>query len=930
MSTERGNFKLVLIAIFLASLFYVPVSAELITGGVLDEDGNPIQGADVLVLDNGIVTVFTQTNEFGYFEVDTSENASSLVIYADDSTSLGIDYIPAQVPIQTESTITLLDAVSIFVKGRVQYVDTENLPVDTYYSILDENEQVVVPAGIPLVYDTRGNIFRKIPSFDGEQLIVPADSFVKVRINASTIVHSSDILDTTLVTDTIQTMSKGNVHQIVVSEYTYPLNNEQALVSITELSARIKEMAGYSFYLERQEVALSESLAFFDEADSLFALGEYSEAFDSLKRSYIISSHTLQEVSNMYNDAKLSTNILIGFLALASLILGYLLVEDLMKQLVADVFIFLGSGLVFYYIYPGSRIIPFSTFVGASVGYLVFFALCGYYIPKLIGTKGWDERVHTRNLLSPIFSIAKRSLRRRRMRFLLTLFSLTLLVMSFVTLTSFSESYGLILTEKQKHSDWNGVFILDSAWKEDVPSFIHLSDTEEQWLLDIPEVSALSVKAENIPQRRSFLNLESAPIKGVLGISEKEESIIGPTIILGTMPDDNGVMITETLAQSLEVSIGDTVHLFSLDLEVQGILDDTEFRRLKDLDGTEYVPNKWVNISPPGEPARYFLKPCETNEVVLLSVSNAITLPATGIQRLGLELHNVLDGLRVAERLALERGFQSTALLPDEQITVKLGNYFEGSGASLVIPWIIVVLNVVITMLNSLFERRGEIEVLSSIGLNPTQVSAIFLAEAVITGFIAGGFGYLMGLGVYELMTILNTGLQVNQKISAIWSVASIALAISAVLSGSFIALKNSIVITPSLMTRWKVGSQANISAPFEVAIPLKLLPDEVNPYIEYIMFRLRTHMDHPDKQTSGIRLSETEDGWVITFAYKSTSNMTGNFYTSNNLYVLPEVEGEHSVRLMSQGEPDWAHDIGTMIRLFSMDFSLNKDNREK
>jgi hypothetical protein len=176
-------------------------------------------------------------------------------------------------------------------------------------------------------------------------------------------------------------------------------------------------------------------------------------------------------------------------------------------------------------------------------------------------------------------------------------------------------------------------------------------------------------------------------------------------------------------------------------------------------------------------------------------------------------------------------------------------------------------------------------------------------------------------------MTLLNAGLQVNQKISAIWSIASIALSISAVLSGSYIALKSSVVITPSLMSRWKVGSQANISAPFEVTVPLKLLSSEVIPYRDYMLHRLRSHTDHPDQVTSAIKYSETENGWVITFVYKSTSNMTGNFFTSNSLYILPNGDGEHSVKLMSRGESEWAHGIGTMIRLFSMDFSTKNDN---
>ncbi len=925
MCVKFRNCKFVVVFIFIVSLFSAPVYAEVINGEVLDQEGNPIPDADILVIDHGKIRESTQSDIFGRFNVNVSENATSLIVYGDLESSLGVDYVPARVSIKPENQITLIDGASLTVKGGVQFVDTENLPMSTYFSILDENENVLVPMGVPLIYNTKNSIFKEIPSYN-EHLIVPADSGIKIRINATTLIRSSKVMETSLVTDKIQTMSKGGIFQLDISYYTYPLNRERTLSSLNELSTYLKEVGGYSFYLEKQEVALSESMSLFDEAGSLRSLGKSSEAFDALRRSYIISSHTIQEVSNMFQDAQLSTNILIGFLALSSLSLGYLLVEGTLKQIVATVGVYLGSELIFYYIYPGSRIISVSQFVWYSVGYLVLFGLLGYFLPKMLETRSWDERVHTRNLLEPIFSIAKRSLRNRRLRFLLTLVSLTLLVMSFVTLTSFSESYGLIVTEKMVDSEWNGVYFHGQSWSEEDPSFFNLNNVEEQWLLDMPEVTAISVKAENIPLNIPLFRMGRNPIKGILGISDEEGSIINPTIHVGNIPDDDGVMLSNALAESLNLTMGDVVDILGFELTVQGLVDDSEFGRLIDLDGTKYLPNKWVNINPPGEPERLILEPCETTEIIILSVDNAIKNPTTGIQRLGLELNNVSEGFDIATRLALERGYQSTAVFPSERVSFSLGNYFEGRGFSLVVPWGIVVLNVVITMMNSMFERKSEIEILSSVGLNPTQVSSVFLAESMITGFIAGGLGYLMGLSIYKILAVLNIGLQVNQKISSIWIIASIALSISAVLSGAFIALRNSVVITPSLLRKWKVVSKTDLADPYEMIIPMKLSGDKVFLYRDYILTELRARRNHPENITSVVKCTEIENGWVISFNYKSVSTVTGNFYTSNKLYITLSEDGEYRVKLFSRGEKEWAHVVGTLIRLFSIDFSTNKD----
>jgi len=67
MSAEFGNLKLVISTILLVSLFSVPVYAEIISGEIIDQEGNPIHSADILVSDHGTITGFTQSNEFGQF-----------------------------------------------------------------------------------------------------------------------------------------------------------------------------------------------------------------------------------------------------------------------------------------------------------------------------------------------------------------------------------------------------------------------------------------------------------------------------------------------------------------------------------------------------------------------------------------------------------------------------------------------------------------------------------------------------------------------------------------------------------------------------------------------------------------------------------------------------------------------------------------------
>ena len=136
-----------------------------------------------------------------------------------------------------------------------------------------------------------------------------------------------------------------------------------------------------------------------------------------------------------------------------------------------------------------------------------------------------------------------------------------------------------------------------------------------------------------------------------------------------------------------------------------------------------------------------------------------------------------------------------------------MGSYIIAKGSSIIIPWVIVILSVITTTLNSVYEQKKEIAIFSSIGLNPSHIINMFAAEALIIGFIGGSIGYLLGLGSYKIMSILSVVPEVHAKISALWSLASISVSIITVLAGAMVALRSSVIVTPSLVRRWYFNS---------------------------------------------------------------------------------------------------------------------------
>lgn len=919
--------KAVFLAIVFLFLFSTSMVSADVSGTVTDPAGSPVV-ASIRVFEEAREIASTQSTETGFY-IELPAGQYTVTVLADIPETEGYDYLPVAISVDGEFSgdVLLQYGATVRLTGDFQYVDTENIPLKNVFNVQRDGE-VFVSSGFPLSFsDKRGGIYTVIDLPDRD-IIVPVDSVIDLNVSSSILIESEITRRSFIITD-LETPGKGEVVTVDVREYTIPISKAITDEKLNQLETQLAEMDQYGFYLARQETALSNGIENLKDSMIHYTAANYDSSFGSLKRGYILFDHTNTELVNMYLDAKFSVYILIAFLTVASIITGYLLFDELVKQVITDIII-LGASLVFFYFtYPGSRTIPLTNFILVSGAYLAGFISLGSIFPRFFTRSSPDGRVHTRNLISPIFNLARRSLRRRRVRFLLTFISITLLVMSFVTLTSFSEGYGLITGENQPKTGWTGVYIREGTWSQSEPSFILNDETEYNWLKGQPEADFMSPKAESTPLTYPLLNVLGKSIRGVIGVGPEETTFIDimDTLVTGEMPTGNGVLISEVLAEATGLTEGAEFYIGLTQHTVSGVFNDDLFTALKDVDGTPYAPDKWVNTNPDGEVPNYVLKEAESSEVLIMSTNAALQIPMVGVQRIAFKINPEYNATGFAERLALERGYLSWANTAEAYTSYRLGNYFQGKGATLVIPWVIVVLNVVVTMLNSLYERRKEIEILSSVGLNPAQVSSIFVAEAAITGFIAGGLGYLVGLGFYKALAILNIGLQVHQKVSAVWSLAAIGLAISAVVTGALAALQNSVVITPSLMRRWKIDrSSGGFQEPWNIDIPIKLDPGEVEVYLDYVEMNLHALEDHHTHITSSIKRRTEDDQHILSFIYKSVQTTTGNFYTRNTLRIAPLENGEYGAFLASFGEPEWVHMAGSLVRRISMDYSSEKN----
>jgi len=912
-------------------------AAPSLRGVVVDDGGSPIPGSAVSVWSGMELVASGTTGWDGRFEIPVREDRRySVYVLADDPATPGVDYMPSRrdaSPSDGELSFVLSPAASLVLSGDIMFVESEELPYSIQYSVHSPgSEEALNPLGLPLIYGTSPESQSKPLGLPPSKLVVPVGVPLALRINCSVLVERG-LSPRVIWIGPIPPLAKGEMRVLDVRRFTVGFNLDLAERLGREVKSRIGEMEALGFYLTAEKGVVSEADRHLSEARKLLDEGDYVESFTLAKKGYLLLRQTLNDLIGMARDASASLYIIVFFLALSSTSTAFLIFEGDRGKLLGSLGAYAISLTIFYRSYPGISTIPPTALLEYASAALAASLLAALLIPRVLRGRGGGEHIPVRNIIVPIFSIAKRNIRRRRLRFTLTFISISVLVLSFVSLTSMYQGYGLLTIRLPGGgSSLRGVMVRASSYTEERPAFISQADISSGWLERQPGVRRVSPKAENLPMARPLAYLNNRAVFGVVGIRPEDELAIidlGDILLEGGPPSEGEVLISKSLGMMLGVGVGDILDLSGMRVRLAGIFDDEAFRRLRDLDAEPYAPKKLVNMSPEGEAPRYVVFPCEPGEIVLTHISTALRLPLVGIMRAGIEVEEGVDVNSLAARLALERGYIAWSSSEEGVYLSRLGGYFEGRGLPLLVPWVIVVLNVLVTTLNSMYERRREIHILSSVGLNPAHIAGVFMAEASIIGLSAGGVGYLLGLGLYRGMAMLNAGLEVRQKISAVWSIASIGIAMATVVMGVLLALRSSVTVTPSLMRRWRIEQEkAGLEEPYELVIPIKLQPEEVGDFMEFAAESLISREDDPAMRTSSIRLLRGPDGTInqISFVYRATQGW-GDFYTRNALTAERGPEGVRIV-LRTHGERSWAHTSGTLVRFIAMEWSTLRGRR--
>lgn len=405
------------------------------------------------------------------------------------------------------------------------------------------------------------------------------------------------------------------------------------------------------------------------------------------------------------------------------------------------------------------------------------------------------------------FFLGVNNLRRRRLRTGLTcatLVILTFTIMSFTSVKSMRHHTRLLF---DTHAPYQGLLLKNVNW-DDLPpeadgiisnAFTGKAVVAPRVWMEEEDRTRLSV----IPVRHGDNAFDA---RGMLGLSVQEVNVTGlDAILVGGRwfreTERNAILIPERMALNLGIDPqnlkGENVLLWGMPFEVVGVFSGQGLMNRTDLDGEPLTPVTFpsettmamteveMDALESGDDVRSYQSRYQHVAGELTVIVPYRTLLAAG-GHLKSTAVLPLSGTATetyARRLVDRFGLTLFSGEPGGTFLNNAGDAMSYSGVpNIIIPLFISVFIVLNTMIGSVYERKREIGIYTSVGLAPSHVSFLFIAEALAFAVLSVVLGYLLAQTSARLFsgTALWAGITVNY--SSLAGVAAMVLVILVVL----------------------------------------------------------------------------------------------------------------------------------------------------
>jgi len=393
------------------------------------------------------------------------------------------------------------------------------------------------------------------------------------------------------------------------------------------------------------------------------------------------------------------------------------------------------------------------------------------------------------------FFLGVSNLRRRRLRTVLT--CLTLIILTF-TIMSFTTVKSMRRQNRVQYapvSPYQGLLLKNIGWNDLPPDSLPVFQGLFQGRATVAPRVWLEAEERTRPLCLEACLMDEQPftIQGLTGLSADEPRVTGMDRILQSgrwfkPGEDRAVLIPSGIAGLIGYNPADhlrnSLNLWGMELEIVGVFSEEKLRQHPDLDGEMLTPATFPSETVM-EMSEVEKEALESGEDVRSFQGNyrhippeqILILSAAALMELGGKLKGValapggpkLDEARV-EGLTDRFGLTIFSGEPRGVFLYNASDTMSYSGMpNIIIPLLISVLIVLNTMISSVYERKREIAVYTSVGLAPSHVSFLFIAEALAFAVLSVVIGYVLAQTSAGLLagTSLWSGITVNYSSTA-------------------------------------------------------------------------------------------------------------------------------------------------------------------
>jgi len=623
------------------------------------------------------------------------------------------------------------------------------------------------------------------------------------------------------------------------------------------LTPRIDNLEKRGIFNERLRNLQQTGIEQLETAKTALADLQYDRFFEATARSWALSSRVYDDVEKTQKDVLYGVLFYIALFVPFAFCLERLLFSysNIYKRIIAFIGILLLLIVIIYNVHPAFRLA-----YSPMVVILAFFIMGLSFIVTLIIFFRFEEEMaslqtHAQLVQSgeigrwkafvAAFLLGVSNLRRRRLRTALTcatLIILTFTIMSFTSAKSMRR-HARVLYDSQ--APYQGFLLKNVNWRSLPPeAFGRIENSFGGQAVAAPRVwleDEDRTRSTRIPVRFRDRFFEA---QGMVGLSAEESMVSGidQTLLAGRWlraDDRQAVLLPRRMAEQLDIDLSrqpdQSISLWGMPFKVIGIFSGKKLQERSDLDGESLTPvifpremsSELTEVEEEalesGDDVREFQSRYQhiAGDLTLIVPSDFLLAVGGHLKAVAVQPRNP-DTVQATARDLIDRfGLSLFSGEPDGTYLYHASDSMSYSGVpNIIIPLIISVFIVLNTMIGSVYERKREIGIYTSVGLAPSHVSFLFIAEAMAFAVLSVVFGYLLAQVTAKLFaeTALWSGITVNY--SSMSGVAAMILVIAVVLISVIYPSKVAGEIAmPDVNRSWVLpparGNQIELTLPF-------------------------------------------------------------------------------------------------------------------